>query len=216
MTNWTGSVVSVNVVHETLRGPSRYTAIDKRPVQGPVELGELGLVSDTQCDARFHGGVDKAVYAYAAEDSAWWAQQLDRDIPPGQFGENLTVAGVDITNAVIGELWRVGGPQRGILLEVRLPRTPCSNLAWHMGIHRFHHAFDESGRVGAMLKVRDVGTVRAGASIRVEHRPSHGVTVRQVSDGLTSEQGRLLLGSGLDLAADVRHWAARAGTRNRG
>ena len=83
------------------------------------------------------------------------------------------------------------------------------------GIHRFHHTFDESGRVGAMLKVLDGGTVRAGASIRVEHRPSHGVTVRQVSDGLTPEQARLLLDSGLDLADDVRGWAERAGTRNR-
>jgi len=215
MTNQAGSVGSVNVVHETLKTPARYTAIDKRPADGPVDVSELGLVTDTQCDTRIHGGVDKAVYAYAAEDAAWWSRQLDREIPPGQFGENLTVAGVDVTNAVIGELWRVGGPQRGILLEVRLPRTPCSNLSWHMGIHRFHHTFDESGRVGAMLKVLDGGTVRAGASIRVEHRPSHGVTVRQVSDGLTPEQARLLLDSGLDLANDVRGWAERAGTRNR-
>lgn len=199
----TGYVRSVNIVHELLEGPSRRTAIDKRPVHGRVEVNELGLVADTQCDVRTHGGVDKAVYAYAAEDSAWWAEQLDRDIPPGQFGENLTVAGIDVTNAVIGERWRIGGPQRGVVLEVRLPRTPCSNLAWHMGIHRFHQTFDKSGRVGTMLKVCRPGTVGAGDPIRIESRPSHGVTVRQVSDGITGVQAQRLLDSGQDVAADL-------------
>jgi len=209
VTSQAGRVFSVNVVHELLEAPTRSTAIDKRPVDGAVEVSELGLVTDTQCDTRFHGGVDKAAYAYAAEDSAWWSQQLDREIPPGQFGENLTVAGVEVTDAVIGELWRVGGSQRGIVLEVCLPRTPCANLAWHMGIARFHHMFDKSARVGAMLRVRKGGTVRAGASVRVEQRPTHGVTVRQVSDGLTPEQARSLLDSGLDLADDLRGWAER-------
>ena len=30
-----------------------------------------------------HGGTDKALYAYASEDAAWWATELDREIPPG-------------------------------------------------------------------------------------------------------------------------------------
>lgn len=209
MTTPTGSVLSVNVVHSVLRGPTRSTAIDKRPVDGPVQATELGLVGDVQCDGRFHGGVDKAVYAYAAEDYHWWVEQLGRDIPPGQFGENLTVRGIDVTNAVIGGRWRIGGPKRGILLEVRLPRTPCSNLAWHMGIPRFHHTFEKSGRVGALLSVRHTGTVRRGASIAVEHRPSHGVTVRHVSDGMTAVQAQQLLDSGLDLADELRRLADR-------
>ncbi len=202
-------MLSVNVVHSVVRGPSRSTGIDKRPVDQPVEVTALGLVGDVQCDARFHGGVDKAVYAYAVEDSRWWTEQLGRDIPPAQFGENLTVRGIDVTNAVIGERWRIGGPKRGVLLEVRLPRTPCSNLAWHLGIPRFHHTFDKSGRVGALLAVRHTGTVRCGASIRVEHRPTHGVTVRQVSDGMTAVQAQRLRDSGLDLAEDLRRLAGR-------
>ncbi len=82
MTNWAGSVGSVNVVDETLKAPARYTAIDKRPVQGREEVSELDLVTDTQCDTRIHGGVDKPVSAYAAEDAAWWSRQLDREVPP--------------------------------------------------------------------------------------------------------------------------------------
>ena len=40
----------------------------------------------------------------------------------GVFGENLTTEGVDVTDARIGERWRVG--DHGLLLEVTRPRTP--------------------------------------------------------------------------------------------
>jgi MOSC domain-containing protein YiiM len=163
-------VVAVNVVHELVRGPTRWTAIDKRPVAGAVEVTELGLVGDRQCDTRYHGGPDKALYAYAAEDAAWWAEELGREIPPGLFGENLTTSGLDLTDAV-GQRWRIGGPVHGILVEVRSPRTPCGNLSGRMGIHRFHHRFAKTGRVGVYLKVLETGSVRAGNRITVLDRP---------------------------------------------
>jgi MOSC domain-containing protein YiiM len=178
-----GRLIAVNVVHEVIRGPSRWTAIDKRPVGGVVEVGELGLVGDRQCDTRYHGGPDKALYAYASEDAAWWAVELGRDIPPGLFGENLTTSGLDITGAVIGERWRIGGPKHGILVEVRSPRTPCGNLSGRMGIHRFHHRFAKTGRVGAYLKVLETGSVREGNRITVVHKPDHGPTIGQLSSG---------------------------------
>lgn len=98
-------LLSVNVVHELIRGPTRWTAIDKRPVAGRVDVGQLGLVGDQQCDERHHGGPDKAVYAYASEDAAWWAEELGREIPPGLFGENLTTVGLDSPEHV----WASGG-----------------------------------------------------------------------------------------------------------
>ena len=75
-------LLTVNVVHTIRRGPTRDTAIDKRPVLGPVGVGELGLDGDRQCDTRNHGGPDKALYAYASEDATWWSGELGRDIPP--------------------------------------------------------------------------------------------------------------------------------------
>ena len=50
----------------------------------------------------------KAVYAYAREDLAWWEAEIRRPIEPASFGENLTLAGVDVTGARIGERWRIG------------------------------------------------------------------------------------------------------------
>jgi MOSC domain-containing protein YiiM len=174
-------LVAVNVVHELIRGPTRWTAIDKRPVSGVVEVGELGLVGDRQCDARYHGGPDKALYAYAEEDADWWATDLGRDVAPGLFGENLTTSGLDITGALIGERWQIGGPKTGILVEVRSPRTPCGNLSGRMRIPRFHHRFVRTGRVGAYLKVLSTGSVRAGNRIVVVHRPPSGITIGAAS-----------------------------------
>jgi len=48
------------------------------------------MAGDDQADRSVHGGPDKAVYAYAAEDTAWWSAHLDRPLGPGVFGENLT------------------------------------------------------------------------------------------------------------------------------
>jgi MOSC domain-containing protein YiiM len=177
----TAQLVAVNVVHELIRGPVRWTAIDKRPVTGPVPVDALGLAGDKQCDKRFHGGPDKALYAYAEEDADWWSTELDRDIPPGLFGENLTTHGLDISNALIGERWRIGGQKNGIVVEVRSPRDPCGNLSARMGIPKFHRRFVATGRVGAYLKVVSRGRVQAGNRIVVVHRPDRGVSIAEAS-----------------------------------
>ena len=75
-----GSVLSVNVA--TAReiewlGRSATTSIWKDPVAGRVRVGHLNLAGDDQADRRFHGGADKAVYAYAGEDYDWWAEELE-------------------------------------------------------------------------------------------------------------------------------------------
>jgi len=101
-----GSVVSVNVAEpreiEWL-GRHATTSIWKEPVAGPVRVAGINLAGDDQADRRFHGGPDKAVYAYAREDYEWWSEDLGREVGNGAFGENLTVAGLDVTGAVVGE-----------------------------------------------------------------------------------------------------------------
>lgn len=195
----TGRLVAVNVVYRVRPGYRRATAIDKRPVRGPVEVTERGLAGD---DQRYHGGPDKAVYAYA-EDAAWWAERLERPIPPGTLGENLRLVGTDVSAARIGELWRIGE-----VLEVRSPRTPCANLSLHMGIPRFHQRFARSGGVGAYLSVRRAGTVAAGARLIQECCPDHAVSVAAWTKP-TPEGAVALVDSGIDLANDVRQQAER-------
>ena len=144
---------------------------------------------------------------YADEDAAWWSERLDREIPPGLFGENLRTTGLPVTAARVGEQWRVG---EDVVLEVRRFRTPCENLALRMGIEGFHLEFLRSGRVGAMCRVLSEGEVRAGDPVRRLVRPSHPVTIGRLARGsATPEQMRELLDSGVPLASSVRAKATR-------
>jgi MOSC domain-containing protein YiiM len=215
MAGSTPRLVAVSIVHRVRRGPDRHTAIDKRPVGDVIEVRELGLVGDRQCDTTSHGGRDRALYAYAAEDAAWWSAQLGREITPGLLGENLTTAGLNVSGALIGERWRLGSGRSGVLVEVRLPRIPCSNLSAHIGIPKFHNRFAAARRTGAYLAVLSPGWIRSGDPIVIEHRPDHNVTVADTFYRPDPEKMQRLLDARLNLADELRARARRTVVRSR-
>lgn len=170
------------------------TGIDKRPVEGDVTVrapgpmhGGLGsgLVGDVIGNQRVHGGDDQAVYAYAREDLDVWETRLDRELTNGMFGENLTTSGLDVTNAVIGERWRVGSD--GLLLEVTRPRIPCQTFVHRLGIDGWIKTFTQGGTPGAYLRVLAGGTIRGGDSVEIMGRPDHGITIGTVYRALMLE-----------------------------
>jgi MOSC domain-containing protein YiiM len=175
-----GQVSAVCVVHQILPDPGEnpdVTAIDKRPRAGRLEVGPQGLTLDSQMDRKHHGGEQQALYAYADEDAAWWAAELDQEIPPGLFGENLRIAGVEVSGAEIGERWRIGEGPDALVVEVTLPRTPCITFQRRMGRRGWIKHFTRAGRLGAYLRVVAPGTVAAGDPVTVIARPGHGVRV---------------------------------------
>ena len=194
------SVLTVNIAHprtnpDTLKKP---TGIDKRPAPAAVEVrapgpmrGGLGsgLVGDLVSEQKHHGGDDQAVYAYAREDLDAWESELDRQIGNGVFGENLTTAGIDVTNAVIGERWAVG--DGGLVLEVTRPRTPCRTFAKWLEIDGWIKTFTDRGMPGAYLRVITPGPVRAGDSIRILERPDHDVTIAVVCRAMMTDPSLL-------------------------
>jgi len=206
------TVEAVCVVCELIDGYYHPTAIDKRPVAGPVAIGEFGPDGDRHVDTT-HGGIDAAVYVYAAEDAAYFATRLDREIPPGLFGDNVRTQGLDVTRAKLGERWWLGEPGTGVLVEVRKPRTPCLNLSMRMGIDGFHVDFNRTGRVGAMCRVLEPGVLRAGDPVTVDHEPDHDVTIEVLVTGMTPEQAQGLLASDVALTSGVRAKAKRYAER---
>ena len=172
----------MNVARERFlerRGRRLRTGLWKLPVEGPVAVEELGLDGDFQGDHRFHGGPDKAVYAYAEEDVAWWEDQLGRELGPGFFGENLTLRGVDVGGARVGERWQVGTA----LLEITEPRGPCWKLQAKVGESRFVKRFAQAGRPGAYLRVICPGEVRVGDAVGVVSSPADAPTIAGVASG---------------------------------
>jgi MOSC domain-containing protein YiiM len=175
----TPRVLSVNV------GPVRQlewngrvvdTGIVKEPVEGRVVLRGVNFAGDDQADRRVHGGPDKAVYAYSREDYDFWRAAEAMETPPGLFGENLTVEGVDLSSAVVGERWSVGSTT----LEVAQPRLPCAKLGIRVGDPTFPKRFQSACRPGAYLRVIEEGDVGAGDAVRVTARPAHGITLRHM------------------------------------
>ena len=205
-------VEAICVVHEIIDGYYHPTAIDKRPVSGELRVGELGPDGDQHVDTS-HGGRDAAVYVYAAEDAAYFAGVLEREVPPGLFGDNVRTRGLDVTRSLLGERWWLGEPGTGVLLEVRKPRTPCHNFSMRMGIDGFHVAFNRTGRVGAMCRVLQPGVVRAGDPITVDHEPGHEVSIGVLVTGMTPAQAQGLLDSGVSLTSAVRAKAQRYADR---
>lgn len=189
-------VLSVNVgagMDEPWGGRLGRTAIRKVPVAGPVQVRALGLDGDEVVDTTYHGGVHKAVYAYAREDLDLWGRHLGAHLPSAFFGENLTTVGIDVNQAVLGEHWRVGTA----LLQPVEVRTPCVVFRNWMGVHGLDPAgwlkrFTEEGRPGPYLRVLEEGVLQAGDEIVVEHRPEHGVTVATMFAALMTDPSRLL------------------------
>ncbi|MFF0318568.1 MOSC domain-containing protein [Micromonospora sp. NPDC005252] len=176
----TGRVATVNlgiVTEAAWAGDaSGRSGIDKRPVDGPVAVLTGGLAGDFIGERAVHGGPDKAVYAYAEEDAAWWSAEIGRSVRPGGCGENLTTYAVDVTGAVIGEQWAVGTA----VLQVTMPRTPCTTFAGFWGVPDLIRRFTVRASPGAYLRVLREGEVGAGDPVEVVERPAHGVTIGEV------------------------------------
>lgn len=201
-------MLAVCAVHEELpisSGVGR-SAIDKRPIDRPVTVNELGLTVDHACDTKHHGGIDQAVYAYSENEAQRWAEELGRELGYGWFGENLRVSGIPTTDAVIGERWQVGDTT---ILEVTIARTPCRTFAEWSGEDHWIKRFYDQADVGCYLRVVEPGPVSAGDVVKVVSRPDHGVLVRHLITGPDPDAlGKLLDGDDLPpkVVRDAERW----------
>jgi MOSC domain-containing protein YiiM len=212
-----GRLLSLNVGGRTaVAAKSGWSGINKLPADGPVEIrapgpkhGGLGsgLVGDRIIDVANHGGDNQAVYAYAREDLDDWQRLLDRTLPSGMFGENMTTTGLDVTGARIGEQWRIGDD---VLLQVTAPRIPCRTFAVRMEQPGWIRTFVERAVPGAYLRVVQPGEVRAGDPVTIVRRPSHDVTVGLTFRAVTTEPELLpLLLAAEDLLDETRELVGR-------
>ena len=191
--------------------PAR-SAIWKSPVTGRVAVRGVNLAGDDQADREAHGGPDKAVYAYAVEDSRWWASREGREFPFAAFGENLTTEGIDVSGALVGERWAIGSG----VFEISEPRVPCWRLGVRMKDPKFVVRFTEALRPGAYMRIVEEGDVGAGDPIEVLSKPDHDLSVRDVFRIYTRDRGEV--GRLVDvprLSEAWRHWARKMSARVR-
>jgi MOSC domain-containing protein YiiM len=173
-------LVSINVglIREVKwRGKSVKTAIFKDPVAGPAQVYRLNIQGDQQADPRYHGGQDKAVYAYPAEHYDFWREELGLErLPWGSFGENLTTQGLLETDVRIGERLKIGTVE----LVVTEPRMPCFKLGIRFGRPDVVKRFQKSRRSGFYLSVAKEGRLDAGDAIKRVAGPPGAATVAEI------------------------------------
>ena len=207
MTIANAKVLSVNVGTPRefeYKNRNAKSAIWKSPVTGRLAARGVNLDGDDQADRVAHGGYDKAVYAYAIEDIAWWEKQVGQTIHYGVFGENVTTHGISVNEALVGERWEVGTT----ILEVSEPRIPCWRLGVRMQDKTFPRQFTQALRPGSYLRIIVEGNIGANDEINVIAKPDHDLSVRDVFRIFThnrEEFARILEVE--QMSADWKRWA---------
>ena len=128
------------------------------------------------------------------------------DLGPGAFGENLSLSGVDVTGARIGERWALGSA----VLEVRQPRLPCVKLGRRHGDPTLPRRFARAGRPGAYLAIIEPGQLAPEDRVTRLERPDHVVTVGLTAQIFMHDRDRKgELPQAQALPASWRDWASR-------
>jgi len=192
-------------------GPGKWAAAGSTSDRSAVRDWSpiIAVQGDSVIDRVHHGGPWQAVYAYAREDALWWEHQLGIPMDHGRFGENLTTEGLEITNAVIGERWRIGSAT----LEVTVPRIPCRTFAGFWARPGLIKDFTAARRPGAYLRIVEEGQVAAEDAIEVVNRPARAATIAQAFACRTGDREHLELHRGTaGLAPAWRDWLATIGS----
>jgi MOSC domain-containing protein YiiM len=166
-------------------GRARRTAICKSSRRDLVRIGPLGIEGDDQADRRHHGGASRALCAYVLEHQRVWAGVWKRDVPPGSFGENLTVSGLDETTVHIGDRFRLGSA----LIEVASARGPCGTLAARLGIPDVVAQVRARGWTGWYSRVLEPGEAQAGDALVLESAHPAAISVAEAYRIKLDKQG---------------------------
>ena len=97
-----------------------------------------------------------AVCAYFVDHFPHWKKELDREIKPGAFGENLSLAGINETQMNIGDIFRLGEAE----IEVSQPRQPCHKLNKVFDLQAMACKVQTTGYTGCYLRVKKTGWVK--------------------------------------------------------
>lgn len=158
-------------------GPALRSAIDKRPVAGPVRVGPLGIEGDEVGHPKHHGGPDQALLLASADAMRALEARFGRALPSGSFGENVTVEGCDDGDIGIGDVLRWGAVE----LEVTSPRRPCEILTRFLGHPDTCAIVAAPHRAGWYVRVRTPGSASAGEPLAIVSRGAPACSVERAA-----------------------------------
>lgn len=194
-------VVSTNIGEKKTvvwKGKTYTTGIFKYPVDHELWLGSTDVKGDQVIDRKYHGGVDKACYAFSADDYSFWEDMYPEvEFIHGMFGENLTVEGMDEAEIFIGDHYALGEA----LLEVSEPRQPCVKFNLRMDRSNASKIFVKHERSGVYFRVLKEGAVSAGDEFKLIKRDPHSLSVKRIFQLLFNPSERKELEYAISLEA---------------
>ncbi|OAN56078.1 MOSC domain-containing protein [Sphingobium sp. TCM1] len=189
-----------------------YSAIAKRPVDGPVRIGWDGLEGNAVADRIHHGGWDKAIHLYPQDHYDWW-RQARPDHPlldaPGAFGENIASRGMTEEDLCLGDRFSLGSA----IVEVSHGRQPCWKLDHRFGARDVMATIVRTGRCGIYFRVIREGEAEAGTRMALLDRPLPQWSVARlfrllIGGGHKADPDAVRALAGMDVLAEA--WRERA------
>ena len=172
-------LLSVNLGQERIlqrKDRVEKTGIFKFPTSEPIWLSKLGLQNDVIVSKKHHGGPDQAIYVYGTADYEWWSQQLEKEILPGTFGENLTIGELESAHFNIGDYLHSGD----VTLQVTAPRIPCNTFAARMEDPQWVKKFRHAERPGLYCRVIKEGFVQTDDAVSVEKYTGKTISILEM------------------------------------
>jgi MOSC domain-containing protein YiiM len=148
----------VSIVYKPKDGAASSGGYTRVPLQQARLIDGYGIEGDAKGGS---GGRQLNIMAAAS------LQQLAREgfhTAPGQLGEQLIVAGLDVDSLPGGARIQIG---ESACVEVVEPRTGCGRFEEYQGKVRQEAA----GRLGVMARVLAGGTIRVGDAVRRMDEP---------------------------------------------
>ena len=177
--------VQVGSLQEMLRsGKKIWTGIFKQKTEESIKVTRLGLEGDDQGNKKLHGGIYKAICVYPSEHYDHWKAELGNPgLSFGDFGENLTTAGLMEGDIYLGDRLRIGSAE----LVVTQPREPCITLNARLDTKDLSALIRKSGRSGFYFSVVKEGIIKNGDSIEYVNRDENRVTVSDFNQIINGE-----------------------------
>ena len=173
-------VISVNIgKKETIQYKNKtyLTGINKYPVKTSIFLGLEDVENDHVIDRRYHGGFEKAVYAYGENHYEFWQNLYPNlDFHYGMFGENLTIDNLLEEEIFVGNVYQLGKA----IIEVTKPRKPCVKLGIKFNNPEVIKQFWNSTKSGVYFKVLQTGNVAKNDVLILLKEPKNTLTIAEV------------------------------------
>ncbi|WP_408596857.1 MOSC domain-containing protein [Pseudomonas sp. PLMAX] len=189
------------------------TGIFKQRRAGPVRVELHGIVGDQHGDTRVHGGPEKAVHQYAAQNYSRLAQAFvpsAGQLVAGSLGENISAFGLSELNVHIGDVFRVGSS----VLQVSQPRSPCWKINHRFDAEHMSMFVARERITGWYYRVLEPGFLEAGDPIELLERHDERFSIDQFWQVQLSHRpvidDLLALAASPGLSAD---WKRRLGER---